>query len=212
MLVLSRRENDRVLFPSLGISIQVVRLTSGRVSLGIQAPQQIQVIRQELHGESEPQPDQSDLVAAMEAQVRRRMEGKVNSIARSLELARNELEQGRTASAVRRLERVRSQLDALRSTAGEQASGNSESSAQDSATNGGTRDRGQADSGWRVGDAVSESTPGYSIGADEPPRRERFWVANGVRPSLHLESNGFRRAASASDQSASVWEAKRTRW
>ena len=211
MLVLSRRENDRLLFPSLGISIQVVRLTSSRVSLGIQAPRQIQVIRQELHRESQPTPDQGELSAVIEAQLQRRIQGKVDSIARSLELAQQELEQGDSEAAVRRLDRVRSQLHALRSATADQACGPMQPSGQDTAADRSQLERGNTDSPWRVGRTVSESTAGYSIGCDQPSRSNRLWVACCVCPPRGFAAETFSPAATVSDHSASGWKATRAR-
>ena len=37
MLVLSRKENERILFPHLGIQIQIVRVDGNRVSVGVEA-------------------------------------------------------------------------------------------------------------------------------------------------------------------------------
>ena len=48
MLVLSRHEKERVLFPNLGISVQVVRINRDKVKLGIDAPADVQVLREEL--------------------------------------------------------------------------------------------------------------------------------------------------------------------
>ena len=48
MLVLTRRENEKILFPSLGISVEVVNLSTKRAQLGIDAPREIRVIREEL--------------------------------------------------------------------------------------------------------------------------------------------------------------------
>lgn len=48
MLVLSRGENDRIVFPSLGISIEVLKVKGSRTSLGIDAPKSVRVVRQEL--------------------------------------------------------------------------------------------------------------------------------------------------------------------
>jgi len=48
MLVLSRRENQKVLFPGLGISVEVIRAGSNKVQLGIEAPREIRVLRDEL--------------------------------------------------------------------------------------------------------------------------------------------------------------------
>jgi carbon storage regulator CsrA len=47
MLVLSRRESEKILFPSLGISIEVVKIQGRRTRLGINAPADIPVLRHE---------------------------------------------------------------------------------------------------------------------------------------------------------------------
>jgi carbon storage regulator len=54
MLVLSRRENEQVLFPELGITIKVIKTKGSQVRLGISAPKSIKVLRGELAFE-EPQ-------------------------------------------------------------------------------------------------------------------------------------------------------------
>jgi carbon storage regulator CsrA len=50
MLILSRRLNEKVVFPSLGLTVQVVALKPGVVRLGIEAPPEVQVLRAELLG------------------------------------------------------------------------------------------------------------------------------------------------------------------
>lgn len=48
MLVLSRKENQSVVFPNLGISVSVVSVKGKRVRLGIDAPSDIPILRGEL--------------------------------------------------------------------------------------------------------------------------------------------------------------------
>lgn len=48
MLVLSRKEAEKVLFPSLGITVEISRVLGKNVRLGIDAPQEIRIIREEL--------------------------------------------------------------------------------------------------------------------------------------------------------------------
>ena len=48
MLVLSRKENEKVLFPNLGIAMQILRVGGGKVRLGIEAPDSISVVRHEI--------------------------------------------------------------------------------------------------------------------------------------------------------------------
>src|SRR5690349_3214102 len=47
MLVLSRRLNEKLLFPGLQTSVQVVSIKPGVVRLGIQAPSEVRVLREE---------------------------------------------------------------------------------------------------------------------------------------------------------------------
>jgi carbon storage regulator CsrA len=48
MLVLSRRENDSVVFPNLGITVHVTRIEGRTVRLGIEAPRDVPVLRNEI--------------------------------------------------------------------------------------------------------------------------------------------------------------------
>src|SRR5437773_4943408 len=48
MLVLSRKENEKVLFPNLGIAMQILRVGGGKVRLGIEAPDSVSVVRHEI--------------------------------------------------------------------------------------------------------------------------------------------------------------------
>jgi carbon storage regulator CsrA len=50
MLVLSRRENDTIVFPTLGVTIELLRLRGGAAKIGIEAPSDIPVKRGELLG------------------------------------------------------------------------------------------------------------------------------------------------------------------
>lgn len=48
MLVLSRKETERLVFPTLGITIEVVRIQGKKIRLGIDAPAEVPVLRQEI--------------------------------------------------------------------------------------------------------------------------------------------------------------------
>jgi carbon storage regulator CsrA len=49
MLVLSRRVKEKLVLPDLGVTIQVVAIKSGTVRLGIEAPPDVSVLREEVH-------------------------------------------------------------------------------------------------------------------------------------------------------------------
>lgn len=48
MLVLSRQRNERVVFPSLDITVEVLEIRGDRVRLGFQAPASVSIFRGEL--------------------------------------------------------------------------------------------------------------------------------------------------------------------
>jgi carbon storage regulator len=48
MLVLSRRLNEKIVLPGLGVTIAVVAVRGHAVRLGIQAPPQVPVAREEV--------------------------------------------------------------------------------------------------------------------------------------------------------------------
>jgi carbon storage regulator len=48
MLVLSRRLNESVVLPDLGISIKVIRFSGNQVRLGFSAPSDVKILRGEL--------------------------------------------------------------------------------------------------------------------------------------------------------------------
>jgi carbon storage regulator CsrA len=48
MLVLSRRISEKIVFPSLNITVQLLQVKRGMVRLGIEAPPEVAVLRQEV--------------------------------------------------------------------------------------------------------------------------------------------------------------------
>lgn len=56
MLVLSRRPEEKIVIPGLGITIHVVAVKSGSVRIGIEAPPDVPVFREEVLRRSESSP------------------------------------------------------------------------------------------------------------------------------------------------------------
>ena len=54
MLVLSRRPNEKILFPSIGISVEIVQTKGNTVRVGIEAPEDIRILRGELENHESP--------------------------------------------------------------------------------------------------------------------------------------------------------------
>jgi len=47
MLVLSRRENEKIVFPTLGITVQVCGINRTTARIGIDAPPSVPILREE---------------------------------------------------------------------------------------------------------------------------------------------------------------------
>ncbi len=61
MLVVSRRCDEEIVFPTIGVTVKILQATGNRTRLGIQAPANIQIIRGELLTSSEPPPSNHKL-------------------------------------------------------------------------------------------------------------------------------------------------------
>ena len=48
MLVLSRRLHEKIQFPGLNITVQVVAIKPGVIRIGIEAPPEVRVVREEI--------------------------------------------------------------------------------------------------------------------------------------------------------------------
>ena len=48
MLVLTRRENERILLPDVGVTVELMSVTGNRARLGISAPDNIRILREEV--------------------------------------------------------------------------------------------------------------------------------------------------------------------
>jgi carbon storage regulator len=62
MLVLSRRRNEKVVLPSLGVTVQVLAIRRGEVRLGIMAPPDVPILREELVGKPRAEAGQKEEV------------------------------------------------------------------------------------------------------------------------------------------------------
>ena len=103
MLVVSRNENDRIVFPQLGISVEVIQLNRSKVKLGIDAPKSIRVLRHELlDGETDSAIDPSVLDIA-EKMSKHELANQLNAAMLKLQLAAKMLEMGESQQGLERL-------------------------------------------------------------------------------------------------------------
>ncbi len=70
MLILSRKQNQEIVFPHLGVRIEVARIRGNTVCLGIDAPKEIAILRGELENLQSRFPTPDELMEDGEAPVR----------------------------------------------------------------------------------------------------------------------------------------------
>lgn len=94
MLVVSRRPNDRIVFPKLGITVHVVRVDGKSVRLGIDAPRDVRVLRHEIADKVFDSPPAED---PSESQRRHDMRNRLNTAMLALHLVKQKLQLGQAS-------------------------------------------------------------------------------------------------------------------
>ena len=105
MLVLSRKQDQAVTFPGLGISVHVCQLLGNKVRLGFQAPKDVEILRQELC-------DQLDREEAPHEK-QHRCKNQLNAATVAMSLAQRQLEVGQVDEAQQTLDSALKSLTTL---------------------------------------------------------------------------------------------------
>ena len=126
MLILSRHEAEKVLFPELGITIEVTRVKGRTVRLGIDAPKDIRVIRAELEDTADsktqrPKKTGSNFRCKKSWQVPQEMQKCLDAANLAIHLAQNQLRQQLNDQAHEALEHAIECLENLETTVGRNA-------------------------------------------------------------------------------------------
>ena len=122
MLVVKRRERDQIVFPEVGISVVVTKLTRSRVSLGIIAPRSIRVVRHEVLAKSDVADHVSDGGEASMAvdgepalqDCSSHLDDEIANAIERLKGAQEDLLAGRTDDALTTLGHTLAELDGLK--------------------------------------------------------------------------------------------------
>ncbi len=94
MLVLSRKQDQKVRFPGLGITVQVVGVKGSSVRLGIDAPAEVRIIRDELDDSGAATPAPRLHVVRLPRELRHELRNELNSLSLALHLFKQELAAG----------------------------------------------------------------------------------------------------------------------
>ncbi len=107
MLVLSRKEDQSIVFPNLGITVEIVRVHGNKVSVGVAAPKAIRIVRGELQAGAYPHGRQNgrvedgssdfqlgQFIELLAPDVRRELRSRLNDASQSVHAAQHQFELG----------------------------------------------------------------------------------------------------------------------
>jgi len=93
MLILSRKEQEKLTFPNLGIKVHVLRVSGRVVRLGIDAPKDIRVLREEIENIT---PDNEVKEMGMSREERHAFRNRLNAATLGLQVLQRRVEAGQT--------------------------------------------------------------------------------------------------------------------
>jgi carbon storage regulator CsrA len=114
MLVVSRGPTDKIIFPNLDITVEILRISGNRVRVGINAPQDIRVLRHELVDEQS-----GASVAAEGSRFSHEFRNRLNTANLAMHLLQRQLDAGLAEEAETTLQKALRELDTLNETIGE---------------------------------------------------------------------------------------------
>ena len=113
MLVLSRRLNEKLLIPGIRTAIQVLSIQGGQVRLGIDAPPEIAVFREEIY-KCDPEESASDKgAAAPRDRIAALLRNRLARLALGLDRLQRQMEEKLGASARTSLDQLGDEFDEL---------------------------------------------------------------------------------------------------
>lgn len=125
MLVLSRRADQEIRFPALDIKVRVLK-ANGTVKLGIDAPADIRVCRDEIEQKFDASMPTADEIARLPQKTRHEVRNQLHSISLGVHVLEEEINQGRFEAARKTMQRLLGFADELsqhRAVAGNRGNG-----------------------------------------------------------------------------------------
>lgn len=103
MLVLSRRQNESIVFANLNIRVEVLKLAGNSVRLGVDAPAHVQVLREEIA-------QRADAISAAQPKLQHELRNRFNCATLALHLLERQLRADQHAEADRTLKSALAEL------------------------------------------------------------------------------------------------------
>jgi carbon storage regulator CsrA len=112
MLVLTRRETEKILLPDVGVTVELMSVSGNRARLGISAPASIRILREEVAA-NQNAIHQATARGPMPREFVHAMRNRLNAAGLAAEMLRLHLESGDASAAYEPLDKVVSELKAL---------------------------------------------------------------------------------------------------
>ena len=112
MLVLSRKENEKVIFPHLGVALQVLRVGGGKVRVGIEAPDEVSVIRYEI-ASAEQLAEFSEKLQQSAGELTHEVRNQLHTALLGLYVAQKQIEQNQHVDAEETIQQLIGSLQGL---------------------------------------------------------------------------------------------------
>lgn len=106
MLVLSRKKNEKILFPALGIEVEIVRIAGNAVGVGINAPKSVQILRGELWHSGQAPGMSEQTALTKQKDLSHELRNQLNKVQLAVALAQKQMARGRTQEAEETLQRL----------------------------------------------------------------------------------------------------------
>lgn len=110
MLVLTRREEQKIIFPTMGVTVEVLRIRGNVAKIGINAPAEIPVLREEIAGEK---PFENVAPAPLSREARHALRNRLNASTVALHLLKRQIELGRADDAETTFRKILSEFTHL---------------------------------------------------------------------------------------------------
>jgi carbon storage regulator CsrA len=112
MLVLTRRENEKILLPDVGVTVELMSVSGNRARLGISAPDSIRILREEVAA-NQNAIERVTARGPLPREFAHAMRNRLNAAVLAVELLRLQLATGDVAAMHGPLEKIVSELKAL---------------------------------------------------------------------------------------------------
>lgn len=99
MLVLSRRTDESIVFPTLGVTVKVLRLDGSKAKLGVQAPADVRILREEISQAPAADLPRLDGTRTGSDESGHRLRNRLNTVSLSLMLYRQQMAAGQLDAA-----------------------------------------------------------------------------------------------------------------